>query len=117
MIINKIRQIKYSRLSEKEKYFMKIFSNLEEIKLEDWQTSVFYRNNGNLIMIRKLKTNLLLIDDRIINDYKIKYNIDFKFLKEIFKNYFNWNVLVIEIETEHLFMINEELFIPSEKLF
>lgn len=120
-MIDKIRKIKYSRLTEEEKFFYDIFSNLEEIKLKDkWTTTVFYRYNGDLIILKKLNKNLIYIDDRIFHNYKdkffptnkgiIPYNQFLIMVSYLIKQYLNWDEENVKIiDNEHLFMINEEI--------
>lgn len=120
MIRDKIRQIKFSRLSEEEKFFYNIFSNLEEIKLKDkWTTTVFYKYNNELIILKKLNENLIYIDDKIFYKFLTKdieycynhiyYIVMSDIIKDIMKEYLNWDEEVKTIEHYHLFMINEEI--------
>lgn len=80
MIRDKIKQIKYSRLSTEEKYLINVFDNMVEYKTKLYPDSIFYTLDGKIILEINPDTYIYILfevwkgankDKTIINDERM----------------------------------------------
>jgi len=78
MIINKIKRIKYSRLSDIDKYFLKLIKGIERIKDDD--NKYYWIQNKHILFEERIKQKIIFFSRplwiRLNNKYSSKSDVD-----------------------------------------
>ena len=70
MLRDIIKKIKYSRLKPEERELYTILNYLEEVLIEKYHDSIFYKIGDNIIFKYDIKNNLFRIDHALWNSLK-----------------------------------------------
>ena len=112
-MIDKIKRIKYSRLSEVEKYLLTIINGLEYVYVEQWDaTSEIYRYMKNSAFLKKKFTNLIYVEDKIwfnlINKFGYNDHEVILLLRKLLKNNLGWEDCELR-PYEDFYLINKQI--------
>jgi hypothetical protein len=98
-IRNKIKAIKWARLSPVERYLIPIFQNLTEYYSDKYPDSVFYKYKGEIHFEYNKKNGIFWFDYyKIYEVLKSKYNINNLEQRELIKGMV-WEVLNLKVNT------------------
>ena len=83
-IRDKIKHIKYSRLSPQDRILTDIFNNLQEVKLDDM---IHYLYNDKIVLKYYIKSNMMLYDNYLIHEPLSKMKLEIKDILDLMEKY------------------------------
>ena len=102
-MLYKIRQIKYSRLKEEERFFLDMIYGIEPFTSTDFPKSVFWKKNDIVLLEQDFKNKWLRVNYKLIwsvleNKYRCNYDDIQSLIKDVVKRNTNLGSL-----TPHFF--------------
>jgi len=93
-MLDKIKKIKYSRLSEKDRLFLEMIDGIEPFKSDKYPDSIFWKKNDRILLEQDFKNGWLHVNYNIIwSVFEKKYGYNYidtqSFIKDVVGKYTN----------------------------
>jgi len=70
LIKEKIKYIKYCRLTGREKWFLELINGMEMFYFKDRRSSIYFKKNNMILFECKFNMGILRINNKFIKDYE-----------------------------------------------
>ena len=93
-MLDKIKQIKYSRLKEEERFFLETIDGIEPFKSDKYPQSIFLKKNGVVLLEQDYENGWLRVNYELIwsvfeDKYGYNYNDTQSFIKDAVERHTN----------------------------
>ena len=107
-MLDKFKQIKYSRLSEEERFFLDTIDGIEPFTSDKYPQSIFWKKNDIILLEQDYKQKWLRVNNELIwsvlyNKYGYNNTSIQIFIKDVVEKHTNFGIL-----TPHLQILWQE---------
>ena len=105
-MLEKIRQIKYSRLSDEERFFLETIDGIEPFKSDKYPQSIFWKKNDTILLDMDYKLGCLRVNYKLIwsvfeNKYGYDYNDIQSFVEDMVDRHIKLESIAPILYVEH----------------